>query len=89
MDKKMKTKWIKALMGGKYVQYSPADSYHFNGMHCCIGVFGDVAFNKPDGHLRHLMNGIGLRDEDIDGLISVNDSGVPFEMIAGLIHEAL
>lgn len=45
MDKKIKTKWLKALRSGKYKQ---AKGYLFDGEgHCCLGVLCRVMGMKP------------------------------------------
>lgn len=101
MDKKLKAKWVKALMSGKYKQghgalYAPKD-----GSFCCLGVLCVVAGAKPME-----LDGMGYPEdtgkftglivhEDAKQLARLNDNrvseggAVPFEILAGLIKEAL
>lgn len=92
MDAKLKAKWIKALRSGKYEQGK--DYLYKNGKYCCLGVLGCIK-----GFDETVLDGAGLLDEidnirylnttSQEALASVNDAGVPFEIIAGLIHECL
>lgn len=96
MDKKLKAKWVKALLSGKYPQGSGALYEKMHGGYCCLGVLCAVAGASPDE-----LTGRGY-PEDVEKYADViehdiwrkfadlnDDGGVPFEMLAGLIHEAL
>lgn len=95
MDKKLKAKWIKALRSGKYSQsmgmmYEPETAGF-----CCLGVLCSVAGAKLNqiedmGFPIHVNEFKNIIDDEIAGqLADLNDDGVPFEVIAGLIQEAL
>lgn len=95
MDKKLKTRWVKALLSGRYKQ---GTSYLYDEIHqefCCLGVLCVVA-----GAKREAIESIGL-PKSVDGfrniigrreankLACLNDAGVPFDVLAGLIDQAL
>lgn len=90
MDKKLKAKWVKALLSGKYEQGSGA--LHRADKYCCLGVLAEIA------GIESYSAGF-IEDQNYDSLIlpanvqselgRVNDQKVPFEMIAGLIDGAL
>jgi hypothetical protein len=90
MDKKLKSKWVKALLSGEFEQTTGClrDSKGY----CCLGVLHKVATGSDpytlwDGDRPKCVEKIG-HDAEL-ALAAVNDDGVPFEMIAGLIDEAL
>jgi hypothetical protein len=91
MNAKLKAKWVKALRSGEYEQ---AHRALYNGAgFCCLGVLG-VVCGVPLMRLEEnaFLSTIGrspLRRDDEHALATLNDAGVPFEMIAGLIEEAL
>ena len=91
MDKKLKAKWVAALTSEKYSQTQHRLRDGFGG-YCCLGVLHLVATGKEPPTLwdddrpvcvRRLGKSIELE------LARMNDEGVPFEVIAGLIHEVL
>lgn len=95
MDKKLKAKWVKALRSGKYPQSTGYLYDAFGGGYCCLGVLCKVKGAKRDE-----ISGLGYPNDTkrfydiIDPkvakqLASLNDKKVPFEMLAGLISEAL
>jgi hypothetical protein len=92
MDKKLKAKWVKALRSGNYPQGQ--NVLYAKGKFCCLGVLHICAGDTVDdidgvtyGVADDLINdnGVVVADE----LAQLNDDGVPFEMIAGLIEETL
>jgi hypothetical protein len=101
VNPKLKAKWVKALRSDKFKQgredlYNPHDQTH-----CCLGVLCRVA-GKSDAAIKWMAFpstvGFRLLDHEIEReLASLNDLKddqgnlipVPFEMIAGLIEEAL
>ena len=94
MDAKLKKKWVKALLSGEYKQGVSMLYSEANNKWCCLGVLGDV-IGFPKDRLRggcflthkYAVNGMPLR---LQGrLADLNDEGVPFDMIAGLIDGAL
>jgi len=95
MDQEIKRKWVEALRSGRY-QQGPQKLYdsHKNTF-CCLGVLGHVKgmrLIKLDGE--ELLQGNTGRCHSLpmaaqEGLAGCNDEGVPFDMIAGLIDEAL
>jgi hypothetical protein len=98
MDKKLKAKWVKALMSGKYKQGVDGRLHNWAmNTYCCLGVLRHV--NDPkDISYRHFdeqPNGwidikkFGLSHKIQEGLAEMNDDGVPFPVIAGFIQENL
>lgn len=97
MDKKLKAKWVRALRSGRYVQ---GRSYlYLQYSHCCLGVLGRV-HGLSDDDLRGCTMPSEMTPESrnkfpklggkvLGELATLNDTGVPFEMIAGLIDSAL
>lgn len=95
MDKKLKSRWVKALLSGRYKQ-GREYLYDSHGPDfCCLGVLCLIAGAKRDE-----IDCIGLPKQvkgyrDIIGrreaskLASMNDAGVPFDVLAGFIDEAL
>lgn len=88
MDADLKRKWVEALLSGKFEQ---GPNYLYQGnRYCCMGVLIEVAEGKrpgpdwPDNIIPEY-----IPEEACNGLVSMNDEGVPFDMIAGLIEEAL
>lgn len=68
------------------------------GKYCCLGVLREIAparFREvPEGENNFLRVGsfgtyFVLSQDEQNGFARMNDAGVPFEMIAGLIDEAL
>lgn len=88
MDKKLKAKWVKALRSDQFTQLTPAHAYESEGKHCCLGVLAVLGGQRP-WQLRPWLMDQGIDRETIEAFIDVNDEGVPFEVIAGLIAEAL
>lgn len=95
MDKNLKAKWIKALRGGGYEQGDSMLYDSGNDSFCCLGVLCRVAGANLDEIDEVTMPSRTERfgtliDEQIAShLANLNDDGVPFEMIAGFIDEAL
>lgn len=99
MNKKLKKMWVKALLSGYYKQWAPAAGYKdANGKFCCLGVLYDLMPNRMKTRVMTRTNilAAGLPSEIQDQLVILNDGDesagippMPFEMIAGLIEEAL
>jgi hypothetical protein len=98
MDKKLKTKWVKALRSGKFDQNNKGYLHHAKTRtYCCLGVLRSVAEPGSDesfcgeGHFlsEEQESRFGLNFDVQEGLAEMNDDGVPFEVIAGFINEAL
>jgi hypothetical protein len=91
MDKALKRKWVKALLSGKYEQGNCVLE-HF-GRYCCLGVLNEVAKLGENTEYAYLYEDAerkaGLNFSVQSQLAHLNDVGVPFDMIAGLIEEAL
>ena len=90
MDQAIKRKWIKALRSGKYRQIK--DALEYKGGYCCLGVLRDVAKTGGDSSgwlIPHELERVGLSEDEQSTLADCNDALVPFDMIAGLIDEAL
>lgn len=85
MDSKLKAKWVKALLSGNYEQGTGA---MFNdSKYCCLGVLCDVAGWPMEDYVK-VDRAIGI--DARDALWRLNDrEGMPFDVIAGLIQEAL
>ena len=92
MDKAMKSRWVKALRSGRYVQGKDRLKTAA-GKYCCLGVVNQVCrLGTPsrDPYLDDTaLAKLGIFDEEQTALATCNDEGVPFDMIAGLIHDAL
>lgn len=93
MDAKLKKKWVKALLSGKYRQ--GVYSLRNEGAYCCLGVLGVCAglsdsILEENALLEYDAYVVGAPTSFIQRrLANCNDLGVPFDMIAGLIDEAL
>ena len=97
MDQKLKRRWVKALLSGEYEQ--GRDRLLQDGKYCCIGVFHRIHTGRDpdilwDGSsddiaVQTALKDGGLTNEGITAIADINDAGVPFDMIAGLIDEAL
>ena len=93
MNQAMKRKWVKALLSGKYQQ--GLNGYlHRGGEYCCLGVARSVCLGDdhdgPEGWLSdEEASELGISQNVQGKLADLNDSGVPFDIIAGLIDEAL
>lgn len=88
MDKKLKTKWVKALRSGKVQQYTPAIMGYEDGSgaYCCLGVLGRIVMNQVTCHLRPNFEKAGLTSKQIDRLIEMNDKGRTFKQIAAYVE---
>ena len=90
MDKKLKDRWVKALLSGRYEQGKGYLLDAEQKTYCCLGVLGVITKVPRDD-----LDYCGYLDEAIlpstiqRRLAGLNDKGVPFEMIAGFIHENL
>lgn len=94
MKPELKRKWVKALLSGEYKQ---GHGKLYDGRRfCCLGVLRQVNDHMDDrcttfgtmlvpAQLREF----GLTEREQVQLANLNDEGVPFDMIAGLIDEAL
>lgn len=91
MDKKLKTKWIKALTSGKYKQgQAVLKDYTVKGPeHCCLGVLCEVAgvkevkvdnFGEFKGDYEllspSLLKEFGISKEQQSALTGMNDGDV-------------
>lgn len=94
MDKKLKTKWLKALRSGKYAQGDSFLKLRDGKVtkYCCLGVLcevgrirssSDALIRGRDGAPRILPN------EVQNELASMNDSGKRFSTIAKWIEKNL
>jgi hypothetical protein len=95
MDAKLKAKWVKALCSGKYPQ---GKGYlENNGKYCCLGVLrsvGNIKIGEDENGFLKFYNYqhdrfVALPEDAQRALATLNDQRVPFDMIAGLIEEAL
>jgi hypothetical protein len=88
MDKKLKAKWVKALRSGKYAQGQTVMFNDNTGAYCCLGVLCEVSGIEM-GNYSDVRDLIGA--DAVHALYGLNDDCFqpPFELIAGLIHEAL
>lgn len=90
MDQKLKVIWIDALCSGRFPQ-SKCSLRNSSG-YCCLGVLAEVAGVTSSGNsFIESRKGVYLF---LPGYIQkelarLNDEEVPFEIIAGLISEAL
>lgn len=88
MNKELKRKWVEALLSGEYEQGEAA--LVDDGKYCCLGVLGKV-IGRDDAEMESCgFLAVHVLDAQIQrALAKTNDAGVPFDMIAGLIDEAL
>lgn len=95
MKKAIKEKWVKALVSGKYQQglHVLMDDCDGTPRYCCLGVLQQVCGlhdNDEEAYLDDKNEAkVQLTREQQRGLAVMNDSGVPFEIIAGFIQENL
>ncbi len=94
MDKKLKDRWVKALMSGKYAQGKGALCR--DGKYCCLGVLREINDKTDAGKARHFeyltikqLNKFKLPLTAQRGLANLNDEEIPFPVIAGFIQENL
>ena len=93
MDAKLKAKWVKALRSGRYRQ--GIGSLYSRRRYCCLGVLA-ITFKRRKEDIKGFAflsdhnNCHGLLEHDAQkGLASMNDVLIPFDVIAGFIHENL
>jgi hypothetical protein len=101
MDKKLKAKWVKALRSGKFKQGNGVLYNPNKRTHCCLGVLSQVDGHSTDAiawkyypshaDINLLPHEIEREFADLNDM--KDETGalipVPFDMIAGLIEEAL
>lgn len=95
LTKKEKATWVKALRSGKFPQTTGTLYRAIHVMdgapagYCCLGVLAAVCERAvPDDSEAYLAINI-LPFETQRALAHLNDTEVPFEVIAGLIDHAL
>lgn len=88
MTKDQKRRWVKALRSGKYRQ-GVAMLKNDIGEYCCLGVARDFCGARQLRNGTQYLSSRYLPNDIQRSLAMVNDYGVPFDMIAGLINEAL
>ncbi len=93
MDQELKAKWVKALRSGEFKQLSPGGSdWTRDGMHCCIGVLGELLGHQlamREHHFRSRLVDV-LPENSVDALIDLNDrDGKTFSEIADYIEANL
>jgi hypothetical protein len=94
LDPKVKAKWVKALRSGKFrqntlghlkLQMGPKGDAEY----CCLGVARELKLaskcNNGDEFVLRKFLPLQIQEE----LARLNDWGVPFEVIAGIIQELL
>lgn len=88
MKPELKRKWVKALLSGKYEQGT--HYFESDGKFCCLGVLC-VSMGVPTtvGYAGNWDAVDAVLPDASMHLADLNDEGVPFDMIAGLIDEAL
>lgn len=98
LPKKFKKDWVNALRSGKYKQ-----GYRFlkcgivgETYHCCLGVACEIVGDEiPTGATWIPDNAYDVpeilheKNDITESLAGLNDAGVPFEVIAGVINEWL
>jgi hypothetical protein len=103
LPKEFKDKWVKALRSGRYKQSVGRLYRDSDNTFCCLGVACNVAgvrrtkitgtviwnFARFASKVPPVLQS-GRADDSISNqLINLNDEGVPFEVIAGVINEYL
>jgi len=95
MKREWKTKWVKALTSGKYKQGD--GNLKHNERFCCLGVLRELGPKEQRTQVCENIEYLtgpqlaiyGLMHNEQKALGQLNDDQVPFEVIAGLINEAL
>lgn len=90
-----KKKWVVALLSGEYEQ--GRSWLELNGRYCCLGVLckiNGLPTKDDDGCAKTMPDSEQLEQFGLDGTVAdrlaeLNDVGVPFDMIAALIDDAL
>jgi hypothetical protein len=96
VDKKMRSKWLRALRSGKYKQGRNALLNKQDG-YCCLGVLASVCGVPKQRLLEHSASTGGMHMPELDvlgcdttnTLIEMNDSGKRFTTIANWIEKNL
>jgi len=93
MNKRMKTKWIKALRSGRYKQGRGRLKTE-KGSYCCLGVLNKVcklgAYENFGSLDLDQLKKVGITPDEQSELIMFNVADrMPFELIAGYIQENL
>lgn len=98
MDAELKTKWVEALRGGAYPQCT--GFLHRGANYCCLGVLYEISGGKWKrtekdayftkygfmGYLGPSRDELGLTDGQHRALSEMNDTGMPFAVIADYIE---
>ena len=90
VDAKLKRKWVEALCSGEFNQGD--GQLRNDNRYCCLGVLGSIAvfpYSAEGGFLCKSGVYVFLPEKIQEALAELNDDGVPFEVIAGLIDCAL
>jgi len=88
LPKKFKDKWVKALLSGDFEQ-NTTGTMEFDGKVCVLGLGAFVKFGDPERGW-NVFDEYGEDQWPIEcELFGLNDSGVPFEVLAGVINEWL
>lgn len=83
----VKKRWVEALTSGKFEQ-GFGQLRDDDGRHCCLGVLNEIEQLGKPGHLGYVPHRF-LDHKVQQELVILNDEGMPFDLIAGLIDEAL
>ena len=91
MKKALKKKWVEALTSGSFEQTSCTYYDQRENAYCCLGVLaaivGETTGVGINGHVQEAEK--NMHNNAVSAFIELNDAGVPFDVIAGLINEAL
>lgn len=80
------SKWVDALRSGEYVQCK----HRFrdrSGRFCAIGVGAELLGDWPVRTIAGLGESCGLRFEDLEAIVDLNDTGYTFDEIADYIEK--
>ena len=96
MTKAQKTKWIKALRSGKYKQstegYLRSIIEDNQLAFCCLGVACEIGITNAQKNSFYTVENTFTEDKFLPEHVQVclaelNDDGIPFEVIAGVIDQ--
>ena len=79
--------WVEALRSGKYEQGEAQlrTGPEYSPRYCCLGVY--CVLRRPEQYLWTSFPDQPVISLEVDVcLADLNDAGVPFEVIAGVIH---
>lgn len=92
MDKKLRSKWLKALRSGKFKQAKKTLYDKETGGYCCLGVLCSIngskeTLNSDNKGLGMYGGSCGINEDQRCHLANMNDNGKNFKQIADYIED--